>query len=269
MSRINPFRLRHVIAGSLLLIGAVLALSLVAWFIRGTVNAKRQHAAVRAIARAHGLIAYRWEWQAGHYVRNAKPWAPRWLIRALGRDFFGDVVFVELIDRGSDEILAEVENLPGLEELILTGSPVGDAGLRGLRNLTHLRVLELRGTKVTDVGMGSLQDLLFLQVLDLSETGVTDEGLARLRRLKRLEVLYLDGDGISDQGLDDLAGLTALRRLGLAETEVTDGGLEQLKGLTQLESIDLQSTHVTEFGAQDLRRAHRGIKVLFTPTPLF
>jgi Leucine rich repeat/Leucine Rich repeat len=231
--------------------------------------AARQRAVVRAIHRAGGFAAYGWEWQRGQPVPNPRPWAPPWLLRRLGRDFFGDIVYVDLMDRGSDEIMVAVGHLRGVEELVLTGSEVTDVGLCQIRGLTRLRILELSNTRVSDVGMSYLRDLLNLERLDLRETKVTDRGLGHLQKLTRLEELNLDLDKITDTGLPHLAVLQQLRVLGLSFTDVTDEGLAPLTGLSHLEFIDLAGSKVSEFGAQYLRRAHRRAKVSFTPTPLF
>jgi Leucine-rich repeat (LRR) protein len=253
----------------ILFMTALLCAPPAAWLAWTTIVAVRQRAAVRAIQSVGGFAAYSWEWQRGEPIKNRRPPAPRWLVSRLGRDFFGHVVYVDLMDRGSDGIMVAVGRLERLEELILTGSDVTDRGLRHLQGLSRLRLLELSNTQVCDAGLSYVRDLVSLETLDLSETRITDDGLRELKRLTRLEALRLNHDDVSDSGLACLEGLVRLRILGLAFTNVSDYGLAPLKAMSQLQSVDVRSTRVTEFGAQTLRRANREMQVSFTATSLY
>ena len=51
------------------------------WLVR---TARTQRDAVVAIKIAGGHVAYNWEWKDGDRVLAAEPWAPRWLVSALG-----------------------------------------------------------------------------------------------------------------------------------------------------------------------------------------
>ena len=57
----------------------------------------------------------------------------------------------------SDEQLAVLAELSGLEVLDLSGTRITDAGLVQLEGLTNLKKLSLKGTTVTDEGIGQLQ----------------------------------------------------------------------------------------------------------------
>jgi hypothetical protein len=46
-----------------------------------------------------------------------------------------------------------------LQTLVLSDTPVMDAGLKELAKLKHLRKLELHRTKVTDIGFAQLKSL--------------------------------------------------------------------------------------------------------------
>ena len=55
------------------------------WLVRG---ARNQREAVAAIRKTGGLVSYDWESKNGKWVRNGRPWAPKWLVDALGVDYF-------------------------------------------------------------------------------------------------------------------------------------------------------------------------------------
>jgi hypothetical protein len=223
-------------------ITAVFLGALGATTLRVLILAHRQRRAIHAIELAGGHVAYRTDMQHGQPMTNAERWAPAWAVHGLGRDFFEDVVYVDLASCASDDALSAVGQLVGLEELFLSDSAVTDAGLVHVRHLRHLRDL------------------------DLTNTPITDDGIVHLRMLTRLSELRLNATGVSDGGLCQLRDLTQLRVLGLSDTDVSDEGLAQLVGLPRLEELDLRGTKVREFGAQEVRRAHRTARVLFTPT---
>ena len=55
-----------------------------------------------AIRRSRGGVGYDWQYKNGQFDRNARPWAPRWLVDRVGVDYFGRVVFVRLGGSASD-----------------------------------------------------------------------------------------------------------------------------------------------------------------------
>ncbi len=83
----------------------------------------------------------------------------------------------------------ELAPLKQLQVLDLSGSQVGDAGLKDLAALKGLRSLALYGTKVTDKGLKDLAAVKQLEVLFVRNE-VTDEGLRQLQKaLPRLFVV--------------------------------------------------------------------------------
>jgi hypothetical protein len=89
----------------------------------------------------------------------------------------------------TNDDLAFLKGLTGLQSLVLTGTKVTDAGLAQIKGLTGLQTLYLRETQVTDAGLEQLKGLTGLQALDLSGTRVTDAGLAHLKGLTGLQTL--------------------------------------------------------------------------------
>jgi hypothetical protein len=93
----------------------------------------------------------------------------------------------------------EARKIPGLRL-----REASDDDLAHLKGLTGLQTLYLGGTKVTDAGLVHLKGLTGLQTLDLWGTGVTDAGLAHLKGLTRLQSLNLEGTEVKDAGMEHL-----------------------------------------------------------------
>jgi hypothetical protein len=62
--------------------------------------------------------------------------------------------------RITDDGLAALQRLAGLERLILNSTPVTDAGLKHLTGLRNLNNLQVIGTRVTEEGAASLKESL-------------------------------------------------------------------------------------------------------------
>lgn len=164
-------------------------------------------------------------------------------------------------DFASDADLLELQDLPALRTLYLSGAHVTDAGMAHLKGLTKLQWLRLP-PRVTDAGLAHLKGLTQLQGLDLGGTRITDAGLAYLEELAQLRSLSLFFTRVTDAGLVHLKNLTRLEWLELRRTQITDGGLVHLRELKQLQKLDLSGTRVTEAGAAALRGALPGISIL-------
>jgi hypothetical protein len=169
----------------ILLIGC--GLGWVAQVIRtGTI----QRRAVAAINQAGGWAMYDTEWEEPQNTSAWKPRWPKWLVDRLGVDSLANVVFVNLHDRGNDQVLEQVARLKHLRQLHRPGFAVSDAGLSRVGRLSELQLLSLDGSQVTDAGLIHLKKLKQLKWLKLTRTKVTDAGVAELKKsLANLQVL--------------------------------------------------------------------------------
>jgi hypothetical protein len=152
-------------------------------------TAQIQRSAVAAIYQAGGWVVYDTEWYGGN-PRVWKLWWPEWLVKQMGVDYFGNVVFINLHDRGTDAVMKEVGKLKKLRQLHRAGLAVTDRGLAHLVRLRKLELLSLEDTLVTDAGLRHLKKLSSLKWIKLKHTQVTDVGLAELRKIRpHLEVI--------------------------------------------------------------------------------
>lgn len=149
-----------------------------------------QRRAVAAIYQAGGWVVYDTEWDRSQNPSSWKPRWPKWVIDRLGADYFGNVVFINLHDRGNDELMEQVAQLRDLKQVHRLGFAVTDEGLSRLGSSTELQLLSLDDTKVTDAGLLHFKGLTGLKWLKLTRTKVTDAGIAKLRQsLPRLQII--------------------------------------------------------------------------------
>jgi internalin A len=236
------------------------------WIVR---SARIQREAVTAIKKAGGEVWYDWQWHNGRKFPG-KPWAPEWLIRAIGGDYFGRVAGVRYSRRATQcylALLVEIRKHPRHPDYTPPYSRVRVPGYDGtftadLKSLGDLTDLDLSSTDVTDDGLANLAGLTNLVTLNLEGTQITDAGLINLERLTKIETLYLPDNRITDAGLSHLTGLAKLSRLCLLrDTQVTDSGLRHIKRIPNLSSLDLRGTQATSAGVKELQEALPGLTI--------
>ena len=227
-------------------------------------RANLQRDVIASLKAGGAYVGYDWEWDGDRPLYKSRPWAPDWLIKRVGIDYFGHVYSVGLTE-GTDALLADVARLSRLAHLNTFGLGITDAGLAQLARLPGLDSLTLSETSVTDAGLARLRGLTRLRHLGLQSARITDAGLDNLSGMARLENLTLNSTKIGDAGLERLKALPSLTELGLENTEVSDAGLVHLKGMRRLKKVWLMSTKVTEAGAEGLRRARPDIEVEWLP----
>jgi len=169
--------------------------------------------------------------------------------------------------------LARVEELPAgpffVQAIDLAGlSVVDDAALAQIDELPQLEALLLAGTGIRDEGLARLPACKSLTELSLSETGVTAEGVALLAALPRLSRLYLAHTAIGTQGLKRLGELSGLTHLSLAGVPLEEGDLAPLTRLARLEWLDLSQTGLTDAALVHLVRLRTLREVHVTGTRL-
>jgi hypothetical protein len=169
----------------LLLLILVIACGL-GWIARVVRLGQAQRSVVFAINRAGGWVVYDTEWDDRPDEWFWKPRWPRWIVEQVGVDYLGNVVFVNLHDRGTDELLADVGRLKHLKQLHRPGFAVTDAGLAHLGRLSELEFLSLDSTQVTDDGIRNSAGLAGLKILKLTRTKVTDRGISELQKSRPL-----------------------------------------------------------------------------------
>jgi len=103
----------------------------------------------------------------------------------------------------TDDALAQVATLKGIDSIGLRNTPMTDAGLAHLSKLNTITFLNLAGTKITDAGLVHLSKLTGITGLNLSGTKVTDEGLAHLKTMSRLTKLNVSGTAVTDEGIKE------------------------------------------------------------------
>ncbi len=107
------------------------------------------------------------------------------------------------ISQVSDEGLARIARLLGLEELYLTGN-VSNAGLAHLASLQNLSTLAVASRQVTAQGVAAFAELPRLDRLALTTPCLADDGVPALLRCTNLRTLTFYSSSLSDDGLQRL-----------------------------------------------------------------
>jgi hypothetical protein len=199
----------------------------------------------------------------------------------------------------SDGDLARLAGLTRLEELLLNGRNVTDAGFAHLANLKSLRWLELPGCHVGDlsalsglkdlerinlhggrqsivsprhdqstpVDLGPLHNLSKLAMLTLSPIPVDDAGLAQIKDLPLLQVLDVAGDGVTEVGLAHIASMPRVLSIGLRNTSIRDlGTLTPL--MSRLRDCWLDGSPIDDDGVRPLAGASALRRLSFRQTKI-
>lgn len=151
----------------------------------------------------------------------------------------------------SDAALARLVRLPMLEELVLDGRDVTQAGFAHLSTARDLRWLSLENCRVSDlsalsgmrrlgrlnlsarthrpaerpsspVDLGPLNSLPSLMMLHLTSIPIDDAGLAKIKRMSQLRSLGVAGAGITEAGLAHIATMPKVNQLALERTSIRD-----------------------------------------------
>lgn len=135
-----------------------------------------------------------------------------------------------IADRGvvSDEGLAVLARLPGLEQLRLRHSPITDAGAATLAQCENLWLINLPQSRLSNTGVESFEKLTELTQLRLGSPELDNECCQAIAKLTSLRGLHLIGVPVTDAGLRILATLPHLDSLYLDDSAVTDEGWDWL-----------------------------------------
>jgi hypothetical protein len=114
-----------------------------------------QQEGIELIRRHGGMYYYDFENGGASIPKVPRSWAPGWLIKNLGVDYFHHVAWARIEDPYfDDEDLAKLTAcLPRIESLGFVGSSVTDAGLNHLRGNRKLMALFLERNHISDLGL--------------------------------------------------------------------------------------------------------------------
>ena len=211
-----------------------------------------QRDAVAAIKSAGGEAHYDWQWSNGRLLRSgARPRWPEWLVSALGPDFFGHIVAVNLNNSrvfADDALMMNVGRLHRLEHLSVGRGAVTEKGFASLRDLTRLKTLYLLDRPVSASDLAFLEKMADLEELWFPPTRFTDADAAHFAGLTKLKYLAMSGEGLTNAGLTHLASMTEMQYLSLHQTSVTS--LEPIRALTRLKHLELTGSPIDDAGLQ-------------------
>ena len=145
--------------------------------------------------------------------------------------------------------------LTKLEELVLSGEQINDAGLAHLANLKSLKYLFLWGENFSDAGMAHLKNVPSLKILNIMNLPITDAGVRNLSGHGGLENISLYNTEVTNRGLAYLKSIPSLRKLDLGKRHfdlenppITDAGMVHLAQIKSLEFLVLPPVGITDKG---------------------
>jgi len=138
-----------------------------------------------------------------------------------------------------DDALGRLAALPRLEQLYISGSQIGRAGLAALGRAARLRELQVSRCGLTDDAVVTLAACRGLERLSVAGNPFGDRAGVALATLDRLVELDLSETSVGDATAIALAALPVLAELDLAETAVDVAGVRALAGAPALERLGL------------------------------
>ena len=167
---------------------------------------------------------------------------------------------VELVGAVTDDLIAHLVKLPGLESLTLSGSSVTNNCLKHLRGLPKLSCLQLTRPGISDDGLPFIAEITSLRELVIRDSKLTGQGLVHLGRLNQLTKLDVQGAQVDDTDLRHIKNLTQLMTFSTAGTNITS--LARLKFFRDIQQRAPVDVMVIE-GAQLKRNATGQITHVF------
>lgn len=275
--------------------GLMLVILLIALWLGDRVHrARMQRLAVAAVKAAGGHVCYTdefalgpvnipqgnamWQPSWGKLTPGKGPWAPDWLRRRIGDEYFREIAHVGTfvdIRKGLatapngdnppiDTALLALRGQAGVRTLQLGGDTISDRGMAAVASLTGLQEFFLWwGGGITDAGVAHLGRLPHLKLVDITLAPLTDAAVGHLADLPALESLSLQGQKFTDRSLKHLTRARRLKSLMLRmkESEIGDAGLRHLEGLKALEQLTLENTPISPTARERLLKAIPNLKM--------
>jgi len=166
-----------------------------------------------------------------------------------------------------DKSLAVVSTRTTIEALGLTGTAVSSGGIKQLVGLAKLTSLHLAETSIDDEALGVLVSMKQLKFLDVTETGLSVDARQALVESLRPSEVRVDLDALV-QALDEtngrmemaLARIARVTRnsdgqvvaLNILDPKFSDIGMGMLRQFTSLKRLSVEGTAVTDAGLTQL-----------------
>jgi hypothetical protein len=167
----------------------------------------------------------------------------------------------------TDEMLAHLAGLTGLEDISLSGASITGSGLVNLIGLKNLHSLSLSNTGLDDAGLANLGRLISLESLYIHRGAYTDAGIASLSSLTGLTELYMGSDRCTDACLANLSGLKKLQNLYVEGPKVTDVWLDRMAAMKSLRLVIVCRSQVSDEAIARLHRSLPDVQIQLSGRP--
>jgi hypothetical protein len=216
----------------------LLVVTLVCIFVGNAMYRANQQRRVLEFLRKYDICSI------GYDRKPEKTWAPAWLRKVVGDDYF---VNVESVTFNSSfnclriaDAIDQLRRLPTLQSVDLKSPPFSGSGdFRELAMLTQIKRLGLTVETGDDKGvpLNYLTSMNNLTELDLSGCKISKENMQSLAKLAELKTLSLDSNDIDDERICQLAGCPQLETLSLSSCRISNKGLEAVASIRTLKNL--------------------------------
>lgn len=143
-----------------------------------------------------------------------------------------------------EKVLRVCAELPGLQRLDLSDTPVSDKATELIVRIPNLTGLFLNRTHMAT--LAGFDQLKKVEHLELRTTEITNDSLRNLLGMKSLIELLIGNTEISDEGIELLTGFKNLRELDLSDTKITSKSVQYIKQFPHLQILYLSKTNLSE-----------------------
>ena len=179
--RLLRLRFRRMSLRLVLGLVAIVAVGL-GWMVH---RVRVQEEGIELIRRHGGMYYYDLEYDDANYPKAPRSWAPGWLTRKLGIDYFHHVASVRIEDpHFDDEDLGRLTAcLLRIESIGIVGTSITDAGLTHLRGNRRLKGLWLGKNRINDAGIDKPRPGDYAVLLHVRGTGVSATTVAAVKAI--------------------------------------------------------------------------------------
>jgi hypothetical protein len=182
-TRLPRLRLRRISLRIVLGLVAIAAVGM-GWVVH---RVRVQQEGIELIRRHGGMYYYDFENEGAITPNVPRSWAPAWLVKNLGVDYFHHVAWARIEDPkfNDDDLGVLTARLPRIDSLGIVGTSITDAGLSHLRGNRWLMALFLERNNITDAGIDNLgpETMPVFELLDVRLTRVSAAKIAAVEAI--------------------------------------------------------------------------------------
>jgi hypothetical protein len=146
----------------------------------------------------------------------------------------------------SDEAMAYLPSLSGLEWLEIGGGKLSSSGMAHIKDCPALKRLFIHDIDLSNDSLQWLAPLTRLESLSLQRTGINGSVLGNIKAVDTLRALNLSGNPLNDAALESIARIKGLEVVALADTQITGLGIEKFREMPRLNELNVMHCNIQD-----------------------